>query len=609
MKRAPVVLLLLLPLVLLHHSLRAEEKVPAAAETASARTEVIELPKFVVTDSREFPPPESWRYGTIAGFEILSNASEKATKRLIGDFELFRTALGYVWNVAPRASAPTPLIVCGRGGKFDQFEPAGKSLGADAARASLFLQDHNRSAIVIDFEAKVLNVLSTGDDDPASGTDSSRIDVDHNKQLYREYVRFLLSQAEPRLPAWFEEGMAQIVMAMKFDRRSIIVGKLEDPNTVSAEAYMIAQANSAASAAGADDGASFSLAGAPAEDLDFNAALRRKALVPMEKFFAVTPDSPEAQNPLGNNRWAKQAYAFVHLCIYGENGKWQKPFANFVLRLTKEPVSEALFKDCFKMSYRDFLIHLRGYIEFTNYNDREFYAKKGEPGLAEPTPLVLRDATQSEVGRLKGEALLLGGHKDAARREFAAPYIRGERDPRLLATLGLFDHAEGEDVRARKFLEAAVAAKVDRPEAYLELARYRFAEALAKPGAGDGAFSAAQSGAIVGLLLAARKLPPPTNATYDLLAETWGRSPTKPTKDDLRVLVEGVQLYPGRLKLVFQTAALCSEAGILDAAHSLADHGIRYAPDPTVKARFEKLKATFPPLPPETAKAETAARK
>ncbi|MEO5961707.1 MAG: hypothetical protein ABIR80_21545, partial [Opitutaceae bacterium] len=58
---------------------------------------VVELPKLVVTDSRELPPPEAWRYATIPGFEILTNASDKATQRLMRDFEIFRMGLGYVW--------------------------------------------------------------------------------------------------------------------------------------------------------------------------------------------------------------------------------------------------------------------------------------------------------------------------------------------------------------------------------------------------------------------------------------------------------------------------------------------------------------------------------
>src|SRR5581483_6449180 len=62
----------------------------AALRAEETTGPIIELPKFVVTDSRELPPPESWRYATIPGFEILTNASDRTTQRLIKDFELFR---------------------------------------------------------------------------------------------------------------------------------------------------------------------------------------------------------------------------------------------------------------------------------------------------------------------------------------------------------------------------------------------------------------------------------------------------------------------------------------------------------------------------------------
>ena len=55
--------------------------------------------------------------------------------------------------------------------------------------------------------------------------------------------------------------------------------------------------------------------------------------LPMEKFFAVTADATEATNPLGNNRWAKQSYAFVHLCLYGQNGRYKAAFEEFTKRL------------------------------------------------------------------------------------------------------------------------------------------------------------------------------------------------------------------------------------------------------------------------------------
>ncbi|MCX6954538.1 MAG: hypothetical protein NTV51_20485 [Verrucomicrobia bacterium] len=452
---------------------------PAAA---AATGPVVELPKFVVTDSRELPQPEAWRYGEIPGFEILTNASDRTTKRLIKDFDMFREALSLVWPVPNRSGVPTSLILCGKGGKFDAFVPAGKSGGPDRALASLFLKNKEQTAIVLDMESTTLNILAVDTaNDAATGTDSSLIAVDHDKQLYREYVHYLLSKSEPRLPAWLEEGMAQIIMAMKVDKKYIVFGKVEDPNTVSAQAGAVMAMNALTAA---DDPDGIQIAGAPAEDRDFNVALQRRALVPFPKFFAVTADSPEAINPLGNNVWAKQCYAFVHMCIYGRGKRYQKPFTTFLARLAKEPPSEELFKECFKMDYKKMLLELSGYISFTDAQHQE-YTLKGA-GLGDGPPLELREATQAEVGRIKGEALALAGHNAKARLELSAPYHRGERDPRLLAALGLFDQANGEEARGRKFIEAATTAKVTRPRAYLELARYRYADALAKPAAGQG---------------------------------------------------------------------------------------------------------------------------
>ncbi|MBM3843886.1 MAG: hypothetical protein FJ397_11615, partial [Verrucomicrobia bacterium] len=199
----------------------------AAAEPAPAAEPVVELPRFVVTDNRELPPPEAWRHAAIPGFEILSNASDRATQRLLRDFAMFRQALGHVWPQPGRHPQTTSLILCAKRGKFQDFIPAGRYV-PDAGFASVFLKQGAQTAIVIDLQATTLNVLNVdGLNDAATGTDSGMVSVDHDKQLYREYVRYLLSSSEPRLPAWVEEGLSQIIMRMEFDRRWISFAKLE----------------------------------------------------------------------------------------------------------------------------------------------------------------------------------------------------------------------------------------------------------------------------------------------------------------------------------------------------------------------------------------------
>jgi hypothetical protein len=416
------------------------------------------------------------------------------------------------------------------------------------------------------------------------------MEIQHNKQLYREYVRYLLSKSDPRLPAWFEEGMTQIIMAMRIEPTLIEIGKVTPPDTVSARVDATASLKQAAADAGDD---SSTVADAPTEDRDFNAVLDRQPLMAMGELLAVGHDAPEALNPYGNILWAKQAYAFVHLCMYGQGGKWKKGFAQYLVRSTREPATEALFKECFGKSYKEMNTELRQYIGFTDHQSTQFRAKKGS-SLVTPTAVTLREATQSEVGRVKGHALLLAGRVDAARTEFVAPYLRGDRDPLVLSGLGEIERMSGKDDRARKLLTGAVAGKTTDPDAYLDLARYRYADALAAP-AGPGArFSAEQTSGIVDLLLAARALPPPNPATFELLADTWAHSSVRPKEADLTPLIVAVQHFPSRLGLAYTTAVLCAEAGLNEPARAFVAHGLKYAPDAVTKARFEKLGATLP---------------
>ena len=551
----------------------------------------LELPTYTVTDSRELPPPEPWLYGRIPGFEVLSNASEKSTKRLVGDFQRFFLALSLVWpGVQQKTAVPTSLIICGRGAKFDGFIPTGQQR-PNRAMASLTLRAAEQSAIVIDFQTKVLNLSTSegataaasttaaaGEDGVSLGGGDPGFQVDAYRQLYREYIRFLLGGVEPRGPAWFEEGVAQIFMAMEVTNTTIIVGKVENPNTISAEQGALNDAGISGTA--------------PAEDRDFNAALAKRRLLGMDEFFAVTHDAPEANNALGGT-WAKQAYAFVHWGLYGDQGKHQKAFITFLRRLDREPATEALFKECFKQSYKDMLFTIRGYVEFTNYKIAGVQASKGEK-LPTPPPFELREATEAEVGRIKGDALRLAGHVAAARTAMTTPYIRGERDPQLLAAIGLLERAANDDGRARKFLEAAAQAKAARPRAYLELAKMRFAEAAAKPAETQARFSAEQTVAVLTPLFTARTQTPPLAEVYELIAEAWARSIITPGPDHLGVLDEGVRFFPRTTALVYATAAQKVRAGLVADARSLIDLGLRVATEAETRRKFETLKASLP---------------
>jgi hypothetical protein len=527
--------------VLLAAPLFAAEPAPTPAPAGP----IVELPKFEVTDSRLLPPPEKWLYAEIPCFEILSNISERETKRFVRDFLLLQSVIREIMPglVGGRVPVPTALLLCGRGKGFDEFLPADGSVERYGSN-QLFFQSPERAAIVVDFALSELQL--EGD---------TRLESDPYRAFYAAYFRFLIRRqlAKPP-PPWFEEGLVQLFAATEFDRKTIVFAQIGD--------------------------------GFGAEKIgDFNRLLNQRALMPMGEMLSPQPRTR-------GTFWAAQCYCFVHYCLYGLNKKNQQAFIRYVYRLNDEEPTEELFKECFGKTYKQFALDLRGHIGFTAGKKIEFRAKKGQE-LPEPPPVALKPGSDADIGRIKGEVLRLGGHGTAARNHLVAPYVRGERDPRLLAALGLDEKLAGQDARARKFLEAAAAAKVERARTYLELARLRLDEARAGFKDGKGRLTPEQVGAVLTPLFTARQQPPPLAEVYALIAETWSLSALPPQEDHLAVVLEGVLRFPRDMPLLLQATLLAAKRGFFDRARELAERGAKLAREPADQDRFASLAAAF----------------
>ncbi len=520
----------------------------------------VQLPAYTVTDTPILPPPESWHYARIEGFEVLSNTSASNTQDIVQYLQRFALALDTVWPGGRQLpEPPTALIICGRAAKFDEFAPP--TWSRMQGRVTFAIRSREHSAIVVDYQQKSLDL---------AGANGALRDMEVNsyQQLAREYVRFVFGGEHSPFPPWFVEGLAQIFMTMEVTPTLITVGRLEDSNLVP-------------DALGLE------------WDRTFNGFLKERRLMAMEQMLTMPPDAEAARNPL-SSLWAKQSAAFVHWGLYGNGRREQKAFLKFVQRITREPLTEALFKECFKRDYAGMLGELQSYVQFTAYKAEEFRAKKGER-LPEPAPVLVRDATEAESARIRGDTLRAAGRGELARGVLLAAYIRGERDPQLLAALGLVELERGDTVRARKFLEIAIPAKPVRPRAYLELARFRLADLEAKAAAGD--WNVAQLGPIVAPLLEARGQPPPLPEVYELLANLWVRAAAVPAVDQLKIADEGVRRFPRDVPLIHDTATLMLRAGRPADAAMIVRHGLSVAREPEARARLEQLQAKIPVAP------------
>jgi len=429
---------------------------PAFAQSQPPDSETVKLPTFQVNESPDLPPPESWRYARVGNFEVLSNASDRATRSLLADFSMFTRAMSLVWPAPAKPLAASTLILCGKGGKFDAFPPAG-TVRNDSIVPSLFLRNREQVAIVVDVETDRTAI------DPnnlaVEGATGADYEVDHYRQLYRQYVRYLISQSQVRPPVWLEEGLAQIVMDIELLDTALIYGKINSYRG----------AASGGQSADADSNDPTANSDAVVGEQPFNVVLQHRKLIPLDQFFARTADDPTTQNPLGNNFWAKQAYLFVHFCMFGEDLRYQQALGTFVSRLAREPLSEALFKECFKTDYAGMYKELRSYILHTRHKYQRHPLQKEDRFT--PKSIELREATPAEVAVIKGDALRLGGHLDTALAAYRSAFLRGAREPVLLAGMGLAESALNHADRARELLEPAIKAGVRRPSAYVELAR------------------------------------------------------------------------------------------------------------------------------------------
>lgn len=513
----------------------------------AVNTQPITLPDFSIYADRELPPPESWLYARIDGFEVLSNASESRTRDMVTELQRYSYSLDLVWAGSKPGASPAALIICGADRKFDDFLPEDLRSG-ERAFITFSRRSRDFSALVVDEQTRSLSLAMTEvstttaapattaspGSDTESGASETLVDagfqVDPQQQLLKQYVHYLLAGLRPEPAPWLAEGLAQLCGGLRITETEISLGRVENPTETTGGRT----------------------------DRDFNVALANRALMPMAELFAVKPHTATTSNPL-DNRWAKQCYAFVHWGLYGDLGKNQKDFIRFIVRGEREGVSEKLFQECFRKNYSEMLFTLRTHIESTRSKVAGVRAAPGEK-LGWPSPPVVRAATEAEIARLKSDVFRLTGQPEKARDELVLAYRRGERDPHLLAALGVAEFEAGHHARARQFLETAARGKTNRVTALVALARLRLDERLARAQSTGGKLDADQIVGVLEPLLIARQQPTRNAGLYALLAETWLASATPPPTPHLAVIDEGVKLFPDDAALRTARARLGSSA-------------------------------------------------
>jgi hypothetical protein len=535
-----------------------------AAADAPAPERVVDLPPLNVTEPLTGPP---WRYLATPGLEVLSRCTDGVTRHLVQEMHRLDQFLGVMLpgDLRVKWAVPTIVVIYSEETKPVVSSEVMAELLGDAGRET---RPGGRRVRY----RSLPNMRLSDKDALAFFFILDEKNFEHSKLvLTPDYVREVIEKRTPAPPPWFIAGMLALYETADFTASPVAFTPVAWLSPLETERIR--------------------------NDPDYP-----QALLTMEELFSGTPPAPNQDTETYRRLRRAQASLFIRWGLDGKDHPRREALWKFVARASAAPATEQMFQECFGLGYVDAQERLGDYLSNAVGQGMKLTPEAG----AAPAPLEPRPATDVEIARIRGdwERLEIGyvgthypqltpKYVEQARRTLRRAYDHGERDPRLLAVLGLTECDAGNDAGARPFLEAAVRGGVVRPRADYELARLRYAEAQAAPAAAGGRLSAEQAASVLQPLADACRQSPPLLETYALAAEVWSRSPAVLTRRNLEVLDQGIDYFPRDARLMYQTAWLNARQGFKPEAEALIARGLKAEPDSSSQVYFEQLRAAL----------------
>jgi len=535
---------------------------PLHAADPNTAAPPIELPPMLVEESTASAP---WLYVQIGGTEFLSRCSRATTRDFV---QAWLTRLQLVRVLVPdefqaRMDVPAVCVLYAQDLSQTVSAEIQRELQASDDRAN-----KGRSG-----DGNPVNIapnMRLNDGDMHATIvylDESSFDG-ANLNISPSHVRYMLKGRVPELPAWLVEGVERTYRRSDFAAFPITLNPLvwQSP------------------------GESDALAVDPA---------RPRALLPASELFAPEfARTLENQHPRHAQTRAAEQELFVRWAIASGTAT-REALWKFAARAAEGPVTEEVFEACFGFDFSELRDRLSDYLPRAVGETKWI-----DPGALPPLPVFdVQPATPNQIARARGEWERLAiwhvqrrlpqvrePYIAQARRTLRRAYAAGDRDPRLLATMGLCEIDAGNPAGAREFLEPAIARGVVRPRAYYELARLRFA-GLGRDAPATKRFSFTELAPILQPLQRAITQAPPLPEIFTLLAETWARCEVAPNAVQFAELETGTRLFARRPAVAYPTALLLARHGKKAEAAAVLDACAGYPTDETTLAAMARLRA------------------
>jgi hypothetical protein len=536
---------------------------------------VVKLPPMLVEENAARLP---WRYAQLPGVELLTVCDDDVSTEFAETHFKLNQLLAVILpeRFQAHSSVPDSIIL------FD--EDLRKARSREVIADMLQQQHANAEAAGVALPGRsgqfMPNVRVSDVDATAVFTAIKPTERRITFSFTPDRIAFVLERRAPVLPGWFVDGMRAFYEQVKLGDDAIAVQRAEW------------------------SGDTIDPASGVTRELP-------RQLLPLEQVLTRIRPKPD-EHALEDELWRAESALFVRWAVARNPNGAREALWRFLDRLDREPLSEALFRECFGFGFAEADQQLAAYLPVALREELTLMP----PRLERPPRLEFRPATEAEIARIRGDwermeigyvrkrfPELLPKYIDQARGTLARAYRRGVHEPELLAILGLLEIDAGRPEAARGWLEQAVQSHVARPRAYVELAKLRYNDRLTA--AANRPFDDAAIRSIIGPIRGGAQLQPPLVEAAALMADVWTHRATPPTAAELAELNALATNFPQVAPLVFRVIYLDGINHDVPAAQRLADAGWMHAVDRETREKFGRVRHDLAAL----AAAQSGARK
>ena len=320
--------------------------------------------------------------------------------------------------------------------------------------------------------------------------------------VYHEYMHFLISRTGVELPAWLSEGLAELYATIDIGKAEVGIGRA---------------------------------------DLWNASYLRERRLIPLQRLFEITRESPEYNSEKhGRGIFYAQSWALVHYLVFGETDLPDGAFVKLVESVENEPVvSEETFRESTSLTFEEAEERLRRYIHGGEYQMRAMQ----RPALPTAGTVAFKPVSETEANLIDGMLLLAVRGSQEAEASLKFAYQNLPNSAKAAAYLGYLRYEQGLYAAAVEAFEEAIERGSETAAPHL----YYVAAILRRDNpdgiVGRRILSAEETLGLLQSLFSARELGERRRALYHCLGEVWLNSQVTAKERQIAVVAEGLRWH------------------------------------------------------------------